>query len=139
MSYRVLKRESQQEENLYILQFFFGKVENTSQVAEIVNCVYGVSTVTVHCVQFWFCRFPPGMFIVEITEMIEVDWHVSSRIDAQKLNIDHKAVLNHLHNDGLKKKLDVGIQHKLSQNNMTDLISIYEALAKRNKINPNGW
>ncbi|GFX08086.1 tyrosine-protein phosphatase 99A [Trichonephila clavipes] len=62
--------------------------ENASQVAEIVNGVYGVDTVTANYVQFWFRPFRSGIFdvkdaprtgraIVEnvdkITEIIEVD------------------------------------------------------------------
>ncbi|GFW32341.1 histone-lysine N-methyltransferase SETMAR [Trichonephila clavipes] len=76
--------------------------ENTSQVAEIVNGVYGVDTVTASYVQFGFRRFHSGIFDVKdapqtgrpvvknvdkITEIIEVDWHVSSRSIAQELKI----------------------------------------------------
>ncbi|GFW28973.1 histone-lysine N-methyltransferase SETMAR [Trichonephila clavipes] len=67
--------------------------ENASQVAEIVNGVYGVDTVTANYVQFWFRRFRSGIFDVKdaprtgrlvvenvdkITEIIEVDRHASS-------------------------------------------------------------
>ncbi|XP_054015895.1 histone-lysine N-methyltransferase SETMAR-like, partial [Hylaeus anthracinus] len=69
-------------------------------------------------------------------EMIEVDRHVSCRSIAQKLKIDHKTVLNHLHIAGLKKKLDVWVPHELTQKNIMDRISICEALAKRNEIDP---
>ncbi|GFW76502.1 histone-lysine N-methyltransferase SETMAR [Trichonephila clavipes] len=65
--------------------------ENASQVAEIVNGVYGAETVTANYMQFWFCRFHSGIFDVKdaprtgrpvienvdkITEIIEVDRHV---------------------------------------------------------------
>ncbi|GFX81788.1 histone-lysine N-methyltransferase SETMAR [Trichonephila clavipes] len=43
----------------------------------------------------------------KITEIIEVNWHVSSRSIAQKLKIDHKTVLNNFRKVGFKKKLDV--------------------------------
>ncbi|GFV33145.1 mariner Mos1 transposase [Trichonephila clavipes] len=97
--------------------------ENASQVIEIVNGVYGADTVTANYVQFWFRRFRSGIFDVKdaprtgrpvvenvdkITEIIEVDQHVSSRTIAQELNIDHKSVLNHLRKVGFKKKLDRG-------------------------------
>ncbi|GFV77154.1 hypothetical protein TNCV_1771661 [Trichonephila clavipes] len=39
----------------------------------------------------------------KITERIQVDRHVSSRSIAQELTIDHKTVVNHLRNVGLKK------------------------------------
>ncbi|GFV72778.1 histone-lysine N-methyltransferase SETMAR [Trichonephila clavipes] len=79
--------------------------ENESQTAEIVNDVYGADTVLANCVQFWFRRFPSDIFDVtdalstgrpdvenvdKITEIIEVDRHVSSRSIAQELKIDHK-------------------------------------------------
>jgi len=104
VSYRVLKTEVNKEKIRYILQFFFDKGENASQAAEIVNGVYGPDTVTTNYVQFWFRRFRSGIFDVKdaprtdrpvvenvdkITEMIEVDRHVSSRSIAQELKIDH--------------------------------------------------
>ncbi|GFU32109.1 histone-lysine N-methyltransferase SETMAR [Trichonephila clavipes] len=95
---------------------------NTSQAAEIVNGVYGANTVTANYVKFWFRRYRSCIFnakdasrtcrpVVEnvdkITEIIEVNRHVSSRSIVQELKIDHKTVLNHLHKVGFKKKLDV--------------------------------
>ncbi|GFX86703.1 histone-lysine N-methyltransferase SETMAR [Trichonephila clavipes] len=76
----------------YILQFL-DKNENASQVAEIVNGVYGADTVTTNYVQFWFRRFRSSIFDVKdaprtggsvaknvdkITEIIEVNRHISS-------------------------------------------------------------
>ncbi|GFW76604.1 histone-lysine N-methyltransferase SETMAR [Trichonephila clavipes] len=73
-------------------------------------------------IQFWFRRFRSSIFdfketprtgrpVVEnvdkITEIIEVDRHVSSRSIAQVLKIDHKTVLSHLRKVGFKKKLHV--------------------------------
>ncbi|GFU20947.1 histone-lysine N-methyltransferase SETMAR [Trichonephila clavipes] len=114
--------EINKEKNRYILRFFFDKNENSSQAAEIVNGVYGADTVTVSYVQLWFRRFRSVIFDVKdaphtgrpvvenvdkITEIIEVDRHVSSRSIAQELKIDHKTVLSHLRKVGFKKKLDV--------------------------------
>ncbi|GFX30182.1 histone-lysine N-methyltransferase SETMAR [Trichonephila clavipes] len=85
--------EVKKEKIRYILQFFFDKSENASQVAEIVNGVFSADTVTDNCVQFWFRQFRSGIFdvkdaprtgrpIVEnvdkITEVIEVYRNVSS-------------------------------------------------------------
>ncbi|GFV73860.1 histone-lysine N-methyltransferase SETMAR [Trichonephila clavipes] len=101
-----------------IAVFFFDKDEHASQVVEIANGVYGADTVIANYVQFWFHRFRSGIFYVKdaprigrpvvenvdkITEVIEVDRHVSSRSFAQELKIDHKTVLSHLHKVGLKK------------------------------------
>ncbi|GFY24786.1 histone-lysine N-methyltransferase SETMAR [Trichonephila clavipes] len=86
--------EVNKEKIWYILQFFFDKGENANQVAEIVNGIYGADTITANYVQFWFRRFRSGIFDVKealrtdrpiiknvdkITEIIEVDRHVSSR------------------------------------------------------------
>ncbi|GFY00174.1 histone-lysine N-methyltransferase SETMAR [Trichonephila clavipes] len=95
--------------------------ENANQVAEILNGVYGADTVTASCVQFRFRRFRSSIFVKnaprtdkpvvenvdKITEIIEVDRHVTSCSIAQELKIDNKTVLNHLRKVGFKKKLDV--------------------------------
>ncbi|GFX31071.1 histone-lysine N-methyltransferase SETMAR [Trichonephila clavipes] len=72
----------------------------------------------------------------KITEITEVDRHVSSRSITQKLKFDHKTVLDHLRKVGFKKKLGVRAPHQLATNNMMDGISICEALAKRKEIYP---
>ncbi|CAK9816710.1 Histone-lysine N-methyltransferase SETMAR [Anthophora quadrimaculata] len=143
--------EVNKEKIRYILQFFFDKGENASQAAEIVNGVYDPDTVTANYVQFWFRRFRSGIFDVKdasrtgrpvvenvdkITEIIEVDQHVSSRSIGQELKIDHKTVLNHLSKAGFQKKLDVWVPHQLTPKNLMGRISICEALAKRNEIDP---
>ncbi|GFU54218.1 histone-lysine N-methyltransferase SETMAR [Trichonephila clavipes] len=94
----------------YMLHFFFDKGKNASQMAEIVNCAYGAVTVIANYVQFWFRRFRSSIFDVKdvpgngrpvvenvdkITEIIEVDRHVSSHTITQELKMDHKTVLNH--------------------------------------------
>ncbi|GFV87233.1 histone-lysine N-methyltransferase SETMAR [Trichonephila clavipes] len=127
------------------------KGENASQVAEIANGIYGADTVTANYAQFWYRRFRSDIFDVKdatrtgrsvvenvnkTTEIIKIDRNVSSRSIAQELKIDHKTVLNHLRKVGFKKKLDVWVQHQLTLKNMMDRISICEALAKRNEIDP---
>ncbi|GFW20430.1 histone-lysine N-methyltransferase SETMAR [Trichonephila clavipes] len=84
----------------------------------------GADAVPAIYVQFWFRRFRSGILDVKdsprtsrsgvenidkITEIIEVDRHVSSRSITQKIQIDHKTVLNHLRKFGFKKKLDVSL------------------------------
>ncbi|GFY00532.1 hypothetical protein TNCV_2139291 [Trichonephila clavipes] len=54
VSYRMLKMEVNKEKIRYILQFFFDKGENASQVAEIVNGVHGADTVTANSCNFGF-------------------------------------------------------------------------------------
>ncbi|GFS47789.1 histone-lysine N-methyltransferase SETMAR [Trichonephila clavipes] len=143
--------EANKEKYWFFLQFFFYKGENASQVTEIANGVYAANTVTANYVQFWFRRFRSGIFDVtnapctgrrvvknvsKITEIIEVDRLVSNYSIAQGLKIDHKTVLSHLRKVEFKKKLHVWVPHQLTPKNMIDQISIYEALAKRNEIEP---
>ncbi|GFV15442.1 histone-lysine N-methyltransferase SETMAR [Trichonephila clavipes] len=99
--------EVNKEKIWFLLQFFFDKGENASQVAEIANGVYGANTVSANYVQFWFRLFRSGIFDVKgaprtgrpvveivdkITEIIEVGWLVSRRSIAQRLKINHKTV-----------------------------------------------
>ncbi|GFV48045.1 histone-lysine N-methyltransferase SETMAR [Trichonephila clavipes] len=143
--------EVNKEKIRYILQVFFIKEKNASKEVEIVNGVYDTDTVTANYVQFWFRRFRSGIFDVKdaprtsrlvienvntITEIIEVDRDVSSRSITQELKIFHKTVLNHLRKVGFKKKLDAWVPHQLTPKNTMDRISICEALAKRNEIDP---
>ncbi|GFX09894.1 histone-lysine N-methyltransferase SETMAR [Trichonephila clavipes] len=72
----------------------------------------------------------------KITEIIEVDRLVSNRSIAQELSIDHKTVLSHLRKVEFRKKFHVWVPHQLTPKNMMDRISICEALAKRNEIDP---
>ncbi|GFT73960.1 histone-lysine N-methyltransferase SETMAR [Trichonephila clavipes] len=119
--------EVNKEKIRYILQFFFDKGENASQVAEIVNGAYGANTVTANYVQFWLRRFRSGIFDVKnatrssrlvvenvdkITEIIEVDRYVISLSIAQELNIDQKTILKILRKVGFKKKVDVRVPHQ---------------------------
>ncbi|GFW88201.1 histone-lysine N-methyltransferase SETMAR [Trichonephila clavipes] len=116
VNYRVLKIEVNKEKIRFFLQFFFDKGTNASQAAEIVD---GADTVTANYVKFWFRRFRSGIFdvkdaprtgrsvvenVYKITDIIEVDRHVSSRSITQEQKIDHKTVLNHLHKVAFKKK-----------------------------------
>ncbi|GFX21387.1 hypothetical protein TNCV_2253341 [Trichonephila clavipes] len=76
--------------------------ENTSQVAEIVNGVYGADTIIVKYVQFWFGRFRSDISDVKnaprtgspvvdnvnkISETIEIDR--LAVVASRELKIDH--------------------------------------------------
>ncbi|GFT60427.1 histone-lysine N-methyltransferase SETMAR [Trichonephila clavipes] len=130
--------EVNKEKFWYTLQCFFDKDEIVN-CDEIVDGVHGVYTVTANYVQFWFHRFRSGIFDVKdaprtgrpvvtnvdkITEIIEVNRHVSSHSIAPELKIDHKTVLKHLCKVGFKKKLDAWVPYQLTPKNMTDRISI---------------
>ncbi|GFT32251.1 uncharacterized protein TNCV_1035141 [Trichonephila clavipes] len=82
---------------------------------------------------FKICPTPIIENVDKITEIINVDRHVNNRNIAQELKIDHKTVLSHLRKVGFKKEARcLGATPK----NMMDGISICEALAKRNEIDP---
>ncbi|GFV97112.1 histone-lysine N-methyltransferase SETMAR [Trichonephila clavipes] len=121
--------EVNKEKIRFFLHFFFDKGQNASQVAEIANGVYGAPRT--------------GRPIIEnvdkIIEVIVVDRLVSSRQGlkiAQGLKIDHKTALSHLRKVKFKKKLHVWMPHQLTPENMMDRISMCEAFAKRNEIDP---
>ncbi|GFV81042.1 histone-lysine N-methyltransferase SETMAR [Trichonephila clavipes] len=129
--------EVNKEKIRFLLQFFFDKGENASQVAEIANGVYGADTVTGNCMQLGVRRFRSGIFDVKdaprtgrpvvdnankITEIIEIDRHVSSRSITQELKIDHKTISSHLRKVRFKKKLRVWVPHQLTPKKKTNMM-----------------
>ncbi|GFX10538.1 histone-lysine N-methyltransferase SETMAR [Trichonephila clavipes] len=143
-----VKNGSQQRQNSVHFTVFFDKGENTSQVTEIVNGVYGADTVTANYMHFWFHRFFQAFLMLKmhlaqagpsliITEIIDFGWHVSSRSIAQELKIDYKTVLNHLCKVELKKKLPVWVPHQLTPKNTMDRISICNGMKSTHFLN--GW
>ncbi|GFV80061.1 histone-lysine N-methyltransferase SETMAR [Trichonephila clavipes] len=89
-----VKNGSLQREHSVHFTVFFDKSKNAGQAVEIVHGVYGADTVTANYMQFWFRRYRSGIFDVKdaprtgrpvvenddkITEIIEVDRHISSR------------------------------------------------------------
>ncbi|GFY35903.1 histone-lysine N-methyltransferase SETMAR [Trichonephila clavipes] len=109
--------EVNKEKIRYVLQFFFDKGENASQAFFDAKDAPRTGRPNIENVD-------------KITEIIEVDRHVSSRSIAQELKINYKTVLNHLRKVGFKKKLLV------TPTKMMDRISICGTLAKRNEIGP---
>ncbi|GFU53351.1 histone-lysine N-methyltransferase SETMAR [Trichonephila clavipes] len=61
----VVPHKNQKVKNLKPFEFFLDKGENASQVAEIVNGVYGADTVTTNYLKFWFRRFRSSIFDVK--------------------------------------------------------------------------
>ncbi|GFV73264.1 histone-lysine N-methyltransferase SETMAR [Trichonephila clavipes] len=122
------------------------RYENASKAAETGNSVYGADTGIVNYVQFWFRRFRSGIFdkdaphtgrpVVEnadkITEIIEVDRPFSSPGAEDRPCITLKSFAQ----SWIHKEARCLVPYKLTPKNMMDRISIYEALAKRNEIDP---
>ncbi|GFX50915.1 histone-lysine N-methyltransferase SETMAR [Trichonephila clavipes] len=65
----------------------------------------------------------------KITEIVEIDRHVSSRSTTQELKMDHKTVLSHLRKVGFKKKL-----HKLLPHGQTLNLDLYCQQVDRLKL-----
>ncbi|GFX30520.1 pro-neuregulin-2, membrane-bound isoform [Trichonephila clavipes] len=114
VSYRVLKVEVNKEK----IQFLFDKSENASQVAEIANGVYGADIVTANYVQFWSRRFRSG--ILNVKDAPRTGRPVVENVDKITEVIE----------------VDRHVPHQLTPKNMMNRISICEAFAKRNKIDP---
>ncbi|GFV03200.1 histone-lysine N-methyltransferase SETMAR [Trichonephila clavipes] len=82
--------EVNKEKIRYILQFFFDKGENASQMAEIVSGVYGVDTAIANYVQFWFRRFCSGIFYVKVAPRPANSDIFCEQLDRLKLVTDQK-------------------------------------------------
>ena len=111
MNYRASIIEVSKEEIRHILHFYYLKRKKASKATKKICDVYGADTLSVRVAQQWFERFRSGVVKVndaprsgrpavvnvdKIMENIGIDRHVSSRSIAQKLNINHQTVLNHL-------------------------------------------
>ncbi|GFU55380.1 histone-lysine N-methyltransferase SETMAR [Trichonephila clavipes] len=94
-----------------------------------MSSAFGANIVSANYVQFWFRRFHSGNLDVKdaphtgrpvvenlhkITEIIEVNRHLSNHSISHELKISHKTVLSQLHKVGFKKKLDVYVPHHLT-------------------------
>ncbi|XP_011050932.1 PREDICTED: histone-lysine N-methyltransferase SETMAR-like [Acromyrmex echinatior] len=125
--------------------------KNAAQACDKICATYGEDTLSKPTARKWFARFRPRNFDVkdeprsgrpiteksdEIMEKVKRDKYVSIVEIARELGIDHKTVLNHLHKDGYKKKLDIWVPHELSVKNMMDRINICDTPLKRNEIEP---
>ncbi|GFX18588.1 hypothetical protein TNCV_3310491 [Trichonephila clavipes] len=85
------KQKEKKFGTFYILPVIKAKMQ-ASWLKLCVNAVYSPDTVTANYAQFWFHRFCSGMPVAEnvdkITEIIEVDRHVSCRSIVQELKMN---------------------------------------------------
>ncbi|GFT24377.1 FLJ37770-like protein [Trichonephila clavipes] len=102
------------------------KAMRSAHCRDIISAAENDKHLEVHCYRSFDVKDAPraGRPVVEnvdkITEIIEVDRHVSSPGIAQELKIDHQTVLSHLRKVGFKKKLHVWVPHQLAPKNMMD-------------------
>ncbi|GFX97099.1 transposase [Trichonephila clavipes] len=71
----------------------------------------------------------------KVTEIFEVDQHVSSRSIARELKIDHNSFKPFNHSC-IEKEARCLFATPINTKNMMDVISTCEAFAKQNEINP---
>jgi len=151
VSYSVANREQNKEKIRHILQYYYDKGKNASQVANKISAIYGPGTVSISTVQRWFQNFRFGVEVVEeaprsgrpvvencdkIAKLVERERHSSSRSIGQELGMSHQIVINHLKKLGVTKKLDVWVPHEFMQKNIFDRIDACESLLNPNKIDP---
>ena len=135
--------EQNKEKIRHILQYDYDKGKNASHAANKIYAVYWPDTVSISTAQRWFQRFRAGAEVIEdaprsgrpvvencdkIAELIEKDRHSSSRSLGQELGMSHQTVINHLKKIGFKKKLDVWVQHDLTQKNIFARMDACESL-----------
>ncbi|KAJ0180769.1 hypothetical protein K1T71_004173 [Dendrolimus kikuchii] len=139
------------EEIRYILKFYYRKGKNATQAAKKICDVYGPNAVSVRVAQIWFKRFQSGNFDIKdarrsgrpvtdkidaIFEKVKQDRHISSYDVAGELGIDHKTVLAHLKKAGYTKKLDIWVNHELTEINLMNRVLICDSLLRRNETEP---
>lgn len=101
--------DTSKEKICHIIQFFFDKGKNTSQVVKNVNNVYGPDTITINHAQFWFHQFRSGSFDIKdaprtgtpIMENVESNRNATTILIAQtRVKGYTKNVWNHLNKVG---------------------------------------
>ncbi|XP_015430060.1 PREDICTED: histone-lysine N-methyltransferase SETMAR-like [Dufourea novaeangliae] len=113
--------------------------------------VYGVDCITDRTCQNWFKKFRSGDFSLkddqrsgrptevdddQIKAIIEEDRHITVREIAERLNVSHTTIENHLKCLGLAKKLDIWVPHILKEIHLTQRINICDMHLKRNEADP---
>ncbi|XP_015437444.1 PREDICTED: histone-lysine N-methyltransferase SETMAR-like [Dufourea novaeangliae] len=113
--------------------------------------VYGVDCITDRTCQNWFKKFRSGDFSLkddqrsgrptevdddQIKAIIEEDRHITVREIAERLNVSHTTIENHLKCLGVAKKLDIWVLHILKEIHLTQRINICDMHLKRNEADP---
>ncbi|XP_033179973.1 histone-lysine N-methyltransferase SETMAR-like, partial [Bombus impatiens] len=71
-----------------------------------------------------------------IKAIIDSNRHSTTREIAENLNVSHTCIKKNLRQLGYVKKLDLWVPHQVKKIHLTQRISIYDSLLKRNEIDP---
>lgn len=146
--------EMSKEKICYILQFYFDKGKTASYAATKVNNTYGPRTVSNSEAHGWYKRFRSGNFNVEddeqtgdpitdgdeqtinrrlVVEKIEDYRHTSIKMIAEALRLTGATIHKHAKGAGFKKIHDFWVPHEMSQETVTERISICKSLLQRHE------
>jgi len=143
--------ECKKEHFRHILLFYFRKGMNAAQAAKKLRDVYGDEALKERQCRNWFDKFRSGDFSIkddqrsgrptevdddQIKAIIESDRHIPVREIAERLNVSHTTIENHLKCLGFVKKLDIWVPHELKEIHLTKRIHICDLHLKRNEIEP---
>ena len=143
--------ECKNEHFRHVLLFCFRKGMKASEAHKELRAVYGDEALKERQCQNWFAKFRSGDFSLkdnqrsgrpidvdddQIKAIIESDRHISVREIAERLNVSHTTIENHLKCFGVIKKHDIWVPHELKEIHLTQRINICDLHLKRNKIDP---
>ena len=143
--------EDQKEHFRHILLFYFRKGKNASQAHKKLCAVYGDEAIKERQCQNWFAKFRSGDFSLKdekrsgrpvevdddlIKAIIDSDRHSTTREIAEKLQVSHTCIENHLKQLGYVQKLDTWVPHELKETHLTQRINSCDLLKKRNENYP---
>ena len=124
----------------------FRRGNKATDAAKNICGAFGDQAVSVRVCQQWFSRFKNGDFDLndkehtgrpretendKIQALLDGDPRQSSRQLADKLGIDHKTVLNHLHQMGKIQKVGKWVPHQLLESNQNQRLTIVTSLLVR--------
>ncbi|XP_014611211.1 PREDICTED: histone-lysine N-methyltransferase SETMAR-like [Polistes canadensis] len=134
-----------------ILLYYFRKGKNARQAAKKIRDVYDDEALKERQCQNWFKKFRSEDFYLkddkrlgrpvkptedEIKTIIETDRHITTQEIAEKVNVSHTTIENHLKRFRLVKKLDIWVPHDLKEIHLTQRINVCDLLLRRNEFDP---
>jgi len=135
--------------NIFDIFYFFISVKERKLLRLTKRCeVYGVNCITECTCQNWFKKFHSGDFSLkddqrsgrstevddQIKAIIEEDRHITVREIAERLNVSHTTIENHLKCLGLLKSSILRVSHELKEILITTNINIRDMHLKRNEF-----
>ncbi len=134
------------QRHLMLAEFNSGK--NATKAAEAICAIYGVNTVRVRAVQYWFERFrledfsladeprggrPKVASCDDLEALLVENPTQSSRDLAEQLEVSHQTILRRFHEMGKIQKAGKWIPHELSTQNKLNRLTTCTSLVNRHK------